>query len=998
MDRRKRPRLNVFPNRTLRDTETRRVVLNNKGMPTGEIEIKSTYGGPIRKMTIGNYVKTQAYNKNKNAIPNFNNQKLRNMYAFQRNKNEKKKFNARNVGNMYEIMTPEARSPQYLPVSPNYTQISGISKNSPTYNVTLNNLPNNAPIGEKLNIAGNTCKPPEFLYRKFRINSKSNRGFFNYVMSNNKNGFKNVIVPNKNGPVQPGIIRIGSGKEGMAFVGCIDKECKEKVAIKASLAMKSTNDSQFKRNYKTAPGVVEFKIQSDIASKVADITPHVVTPYALTICAPEKSFVSMNNNRLKEAKYELYAGGTSKAQPGSERIVVAYYEFFNGGDITTWLQRHSNTITELDLKTILFQVTWTLNAIYKKDSSFRHNDLHMQNIFVKTEGVPRDGTTKYGQFEVPNRGIFTAIGDFGWAHTSKRPNPRVMSGLWKQFGLTPNKTERQDFHFFLYTFLIAIPPKFSKIRSFIIDALGKDPELLSNNSKIIKNKRLIVNNNRVLTPSQVLNSEYFSDFKYKSKPRVAPKPKPAPRPQAPEKNIVRNIKKMINSADCGKKRTKSAPANSVLGMSVDDMIKFIKTKGTEGAKNKLKAFKGKKPKRAEACAIIKSFREGKKLLGINVGPSPPRPNVKPAAKPAPKNNNANNNGPRAFEMNKAELENFILEFGTNNAREQLANATTRSELVGILRSFARGKAVMGLKRKAQPQPPKNKARMMVIPKANRNEPNITARVRPNRKRPAISTKPRVSANQRRLVQILANRYYNMNNSNGNNFNAKRNSAVKKAQNQANKLRAAGFSLNMETINNIAPARDRPVAPLNAAAIRAKAIRKNAGVARTPRVTAIKPEVNFYRYEMEGVPRNANDVANRFYIEGKKAMGYNRNQLNRLLRRVGANPATVKTKKDAVLAIARKRASKIKPRRNAKKVNQNRNNVVANARKEYLKRLSNLQARRNAANAARRAANAARINNVTANVRGARMGRVVKANRKFKLSDMLNRLSKKTDNQ
>ena len=434
-------------------------------------------------------------------------------------------------------------------------------------------------------------------------------------------------------------------------------------------------------------------------------------------------------------------------------------------------------------------------------------------------------------------------------------------------------------------------------------------------------------------------------------------------------------------------------------MSVDDMIKFIKTKGTEAAQAKLKAFKGKKPKRAEACDIIKSFRAGKKLFGVNVGNSPPRPAVKPAVKPAPKpaaNNNNNNNGPRAFEMNKPELENFILEFGTNNAKEQLMNAKTRSDLVRILRTFAKGKAIMGLKSKAQPQPPKNKARMMVIPKGNRNGPNMTARVRPVREKPTISNKPRMSANQKRLVKILAERYYNL--SNNNNLNKKRNNATKKARNQYNKLRAAGFSLNMETINNLAPARPKPAASINAAAVRAAAIRKNAGVARTPRQVGIPAKTNFYRYEMNGVPKNSNDVANRFYIEGRKAMGYNRNQLNRLLRRVGLNPALVKSKKDAVLAIAKKRSAQIKPRRTAKQVEKNQNKIVNNARKEYLKRLANLQARRNAANAARRAANANRINRVTANIKAARMGKVVRPERKFKLSEMLNRLSKKTDNQ
>lgn len=968
-----------YPNGTLAALEQRRVVLNNKGMPTGEIETKSILG--TKRQTIGNYTRTQQFMKN-----------------YKKREEEKKKFNQRGMFNMYNIMTPEIPSSpaSYNPVSPNYAK--NINKknipNSPSYS-NIYKIPNNAPIQNKLGVA-NTCMPNDFLYREFRTGKNS---YFNFIMSNNKNGFSNIKVPNKNGPIQPGISFVGKGNEGAVFVGCIDNKCKEKVAIKAGPALKSTENSKFKRNYKTSPTVVEFKMNMDIVKKCIDQTPHIVVPYSLAICQPEKAFIKLTNNKLKHAVYEQFAGGLTKAVKDSERIVVAYYEFFNGGDLFTWMARHSNTITEKDFKVILFQLIWTLDVMYKKVPSFRHNDLHLQNIFVKTDNIPTDGHTVYGdKFKVPNRKVVTAIGDFGWAHSKNRPNPKILSGMWKQFGHTPNKTVRQDLHFLIHSLLISVPKKFEKARAFLMSALSNAPNLTMRNSELIKQNRLLKNNQRVATTGQLLDSDYFKEFRMDYE---KPKPIPAPRPKnnkRSEKNIVRNIKKMVNEPrTCGKRKSSKYPKNSdVRGMDVEDMIKFIARKGTDGAKMLL-ANEKKKPTRSRACEILMTFREGKKLFGMVSSPSPP---------PAPvvnnaNNNNNNNNGMRASQMTKNELVNFISNQGTNNAvleLNSLGNNPRRTDLMKIMRSFVKGKAkIMGPRVMAPVMPKARQPTMLVIPKSRGY--NATARVTPNRTRVAIG-KPKYSKLELLVIQRVTNRLYNKMNRSGNtNLNALRAVARNKAERNYNALKNAGLINNTnlrnvtKLVNNMAPPVKKAMPAANAAAVRMAAIRRKGPV--SPGIRNMPAKLNSYTYEMNGTPTSANNLVNKFYIKGRKATGYTRAELNTVLKRVGVKPNTIASKKDAILAIAKKRMSRVKPYRTQKQKNANAEKVYLNAKAEYNARLAaQNKLREEMAKKRRNMAKAKEEENrrlTVKNQRGVVMGKIVPrkpGNKKYTLSDLL----------
>ena len=966
-------------------------IVNKAGMPTGNLLVQPAFG-PAKTMSI------KKYTNEKKSIKNYVN----------RRRNQKK-FNSRGMFNMYEVTTPNKppSTPTYLP---NYAAMAPQStpSQSPSYNVPVVKIPNNAPIPNKLrNI--DLCMPRDFLYREFR---SGKNGYFNFIMSNNKNGFANVKLPTKNGPVQPGLSIIGSGAEAVSFVGCIDNKCKEKVAIKVGIALKSTNKSPIKKNYKSAPGVAEFKIQKDVYEKCKDETPHVVAPYEFTICTPEKTFVSIRNNKLKRALGEATAG--VNVVPGSDRLVVAYYEFFNGGDLMTWMARHANTLTELDLKVILFQIIWTLDVLYRKIPGFRHNDIHLQNIFVKTgKDVDKTGFTKYGDFTVPNRGVFTALGDFGWAGSNNRPNPRVASGLWAAAGFTKNKTQRQDLHFFMIALLVSVPPKFKKAREFVKGFVTNAPNLLMRESATIKQNRLIANNKRIKSTGQLLASEYFKDFikprsptkslanspvkslanspvkslakspvKSLAKSPARPPVRPVKNKGRAEKNIINNIKKMVaNSSGCGARATKGK--NGIQGMSVSAMKQFIMLEGTDAARAAVRGV----TKRKDVCNIIRSFRKGKILLGITMN-SPQNKVETPKARPVANNNN----GLRAYQMTVPELENFIMNKGTDEAIAKLANNPKRSGLVRIMRSFAKGRAKSGVQAQRGGRVTKSPNFINVARTGGAN--NATARVRQVRRAPALGPRSPLSRSEKRFVSLLRNRLYTRAGANNNNSmsNAYQN-ALRKFRNlkKAGLISANNIANARATINTLVPRAVKSPKP-SGPAVRMMAIRKNAPVTAT--AAAINSKVDMYRYEMNGSLKSRKDIVNKFAIQGKLCKSYSRPQIDRILVRVGVNPKSVKSIADACIAIASKRMKQIKPKRSAKQMETNRNAIMAQAKKEYNLRLNAIG---NRVQAAKKASSSANKRQINAGASQGRFGKVVPT-KKVPLGKLLNRLSAKTGNQ
>lgn len=133
------------------------------------------------------------------------------------------------------------------------------------------------------------------------------------------------------------------------------------------------------------------------------------------------------------------------------------------------------------LGAILHKVFVNLKIIHQKYPSFRHNDLHTDNVLV-------DGETPL-------------LYDFGYANW--HGNPIFDSKLKTDYGIFPGNNPMYDFHFFANSIYSDLPQVFkNKVLSvFPVDYLGES-------SSVIKNGRLRcdVSHTRLPTMDQVINA------------------------------------------------------------------------------------------------------------------------------------------------------------------------------------------------------------------------------------------------------------------------------------------------------------------------------------------------------------------------------------------------------------------------------------------------------------------------------------------------------------
>ena len=104
---------------------------------------------------------------------------------------------------------------------------------------------------------------------------------------------------------------------------------------------------------------------------------------------------------------------------------ILYFEYVDGISLREYLRTRQD-LTLVQLKSIVVQVCYNLYRIHKKFPTFRHHDLHTDNILVRPiarKNIPIEvGDTKY---MIDNGGLELVMIDFGFASFPGIPNPLV---------------------------------------------------------------------------------------------------------------------------------------------------------------------------------------------------------------------------------------------------------------------------------------------------------------------------------------------------------------------------------------------------------------------------------------------------------------------------------------------------------------------------------------------------------------------------------------------
>ena len=290
--------------------------------------------------------------------------------------------------------------------------------------------------------------------------------------------------------------QIGSGEYGKVYKACINDKCLDKIAVKNS----SENMS------------AEFLI----SRKLENVGVPLV--YGYEKCS--------NRDFL-------------------------FSEFINGVTLKSFLEKKKQKATADELKSIIIQVLYILYTIHGKYPSFRHHDLHLDNIMILKKRNDTKKEIKIGNkiVEFNDAKLEVKIMDFGLSTMRGVINPNIKkSSIFKKdYGIFPESDKTYDLHLF-FTSLYA--SKGAAEAKKLIESLFKNTYLMKE-SDVVNEYRLRpdVNHNLPMY-DEIFNHSYFSTPKNSVKAFINKLPTPV-------KMVTVGVKKITSPVNQEKAKQKA---------------------------------------------------------------------------------------------------------------------------------------------------------------------------------------------------------------------------------------------------------------------------------------------------------------------------------------------------------------------------------------------------------------------------------------------------------
>ena len=246
-----------------------------------------------------------------------------------------------------------------------------------------------------------------------------------------------------------------------------------------------------------------------------------------------------------------------------------FSEFINGVTLRSFLSKKKQKITNEELKSIIIQVLHILFTIHEKYPTFRHHDLHLDNIMIMRKRNDTKKELKIGSksIEFNDVKIELKLMDFGLATMRGTINPIVQRSLVfkKDYGIFTESNPAYDMHLFMNS-LYTLTNLDTKSKKFI-ESIFK-PGYLKKTSGVVNEFRLRSDVKHELpTYKEVFNHSYFSKPKNSVKAIINKLPAPVKIPPKKNKSPAKNkenakqkainvLKKMANAKKAPKKPLK----------------------------------------------------------------------------------------------------------------------------------------------------------------------------------------------------------------------------------------------------------------------------------------------------------------------------------------------------------------------------------------------------------------------------------------------------------
>lgn len=168
--------------------------------------------------------------------------------------------------------------------------------------------------------------------------------------------------------------------------------------------------------------------ETEISEKINQIPNILVRKFYISISGFGVPKLNEDSNFYQVLRYSF-----KKDRPCS---IIAVYEWVDGLELSAYLSDKSKIYNLIE---ILKSIIYTLKRLYQFIVGFRHNDLHLQNIIVKTVNNQNDQNTDYT--------IIPYLIDFDFATCYSLPNPKVTKEIEQGYGIKNNGNISYDVHY-----------------------------------------------------------------------------------------------------------------------------------------------------------------------------------------------------------------------------------------------------------------------------------------------------------------------------------------------------------------------------------------------------------------------------------------------------------------------------------------------------------------------------------------------------------------------
>lgn len=279
------------------------------------------------------------------------------------------------------------------------------------------------------------------------------------------------------------------------------------------------------------PITVESKIMDITNALIArKVSPHFVEKFSSMECRGFFDRMRAHNKIPRKRLEDANKNATGEKFNYNSISIVRRYS----SDITKFVK--TMPMTDQILAVVIFQVIYSLAALQKYISAFRHNDLSTNNVFISVDSPKNVEYAAYtvgksDTFYLPRIGVHVALADYDFASGGKvlvpgmeslSPirNVKVKVGGWAntdEWFINPIEHKSYDAQYFLYSLEHSLKKKrgsmFTRIpmtRAFLKRVMN------ASNKKHRSGTRF-----PALYPLNILKDPYFEAFRVPKQPVVA---------------------------------------------------------------------------------------------------------------------------------------------------------------------------------------------------------------------------------------------------------------------------------------------------------------------------------------------------------------------------------------------------------------------------------------------------------------------------------------------